>query len=114
MTIDPNTVPDWAIEEAFKRVGWGFGPAARARQYSADGYGAYQAIILAASLIAKHEEDPVDPLLKEAREIAAKDNWCTLYHDQILAGSMDDTTCVRHTLAGLRRGIELAKGCSNV
>ena len=70
MTIDPNTVPDWAIEEALKRLGWENWPIREVRRCATGKWSAAEAVMFAASLI---EES-----------------------------------------ATLRRGIELAKGGSNV
>lgn len=63
-----------------------------------------------ARYIAAHEEPPVDPLLIEARKIAASQGRLTqLGVDCYLRGIRDDDEWVKAALAGLKRGIELAQ-----
>jgi hypothetical protein len=77
--------------------------------YYSDSCGACAAL---AAYIAAHEEEPVDPLLIEARQLAARcarergdpqnEEWC-------LGGGADDAPVVQVALAALRRGMELAR-----
>ena len=68
-------------------------------------------------LLAKHGyNDPLtilreraDLLLKEARKIVASRTRDARYAKDTLAGWNDKTPIVQHTLAGIRRGIELAQ-----
>lgn len=60
-----------------------------------------------AARLAREGWEPVDPLLMEAREIAA--SFAAGHAHQILAGDWDHVTTVRSPLAALKRGIELAK-----
>jgi hypothetical protein len=61
-----------------------------------------------ARYIAEHEEPPVDPLLVEAREIAAKAR--PDYAEGYLSGGYDtSSTEIRTALLALRRGIERGK-----
>jgi hypothetical protein len=67
------------------------------------------------SLIAKYEEQPVDPLLIEAREICATD--CDNFNMSKAAqmhrdGHLDHSPLHLIALAALRRGIEIGKGAS--
>ncbi len=65
-----------------------------------------------ARYIAAHEEAPVDPLLIEAREIAAQAYSNRRDHDfagWIRRGDKDSIYEVQVALAALRRGMELAK-----
>lgn len=65
-----------------------------------------------ARYIAKHEEKPIDPLLKEAREIAGKyyaEESCPSAADKCRSGEWDNMAPVKWRLEGLRRGIELGK-----
>lgn len=73
------------------------------------GVDAYDAF---ARYIAEHEPEPEDPLMEEAREIAAK------WHDAIGSemtflireGSRDSNYVVQAAFAALKRGIEIGKG----
>ena len=59
------------------------------------------------ALILPSEEDE---LLKEARQLAVDDgSWSDGYRQQLLSGELDRTPAVRHTLAGLKRGIEIGE-----
>lgn len=68
-----------------------------------------------ARYIVAHEQPPVDPLLVEAREIAATcdlsgmANWRKFCR----AGHYDGGSEVSIALAALKRGIELGKGANN-
>jgi hypothetical protein len=61
-----------------------------------------------ARYIASKEEPPVDPLLIEARKIAAS-QWEDRTATRFIAGDYDETDGVKAILAALRRGMELAK-----
>lgn len=66
---------------------------------------------LAASLIAERGE-PIDPLMKEAREVAAKyylEEGCHSAAAKCRSGEWDNGAAVKWRLEGLRRGIELGK-----
>lgn len=58
-------------------------------------------------------QEPVDPLLIEAREIAAnaihENTTQSRWPEHIRSGNGDDTPVVHATLAALRRGMELAE-----
>jgi hypothetical protein len=99
--------PNWAFKEVGKRVPKRECPTSLDWAVYVD-----ELRMLAASLIAKHEQPPVDPLLVEAREITAK------YYDDhnipntaraIQAGHWDKGERVQTVLTALRRGVELAK-----
>lgn len=65
-----------------------------------------------ARYIAEHEEPPVDPLLIEAREMAAKvafDKDWFVHGESIQSGQRDDHSDVQIALAALKRGMELAR-----
>lgn len=102
--------PSWALDEVDKRA-----PRPLNTSHVAWEWKFYVDDLrrLAASLIAKHEEKPVDPLLKEAREIVAK-----FYDEQgdsraaktCRGGYCDTTGTLQMIVEGLRRGIEIAEG----
>jgi hypothetical protein len=103
--------PDWAIERAFRLSGYDHAKAAEYRNGSLVNGSAYFAALIRHVL--EHEEPPVDPLLIEAREIAAE-NAGKLRHpavSAIRAGHKDDdlTFGVSLALQALRRGMKLAK-----
>ena len=57
------------------------------------------------------EPEPVDPLLDEAREIAAKlneDDDIPIFASEVRAGKRDDDLEVRIAITALRRNLELA------
>ena len=104
--------PNWAREEVDKRV------PCQLNAYSASWeWSAYASHLrdLAASLIEEHEEHeekPIDPLLEEAREVAAKyylEEGCPSAADKCRSGEWDHMPFVEVTVEGLRRGIELGK-----
>lgn len=74
MTHDEiDAVPDWAIREAEKRTVGLLWTDAEGRRNSAKGENPTSlAVLLAASLIAKHEEQPISDELRIAREAAAQ------------------------------------------
>ena len=95
-------IPEWALEKA--------------RQITADPrHVDCLAVYALARYIAEHEEPPVDPLMDEARRIAAEAMLCT-FPDvgqdtlaRIRSGVEDDYACVSAARIALRRGMELAK-----
>lgn len=101
---------NWALDEVDKRVPCQLNAYSASWEWSA--YAGYLRI-LAASLIEEHEEKPIDPLLEEAREIAAK-----FYDEQgdpraaktCRGGYCDTTGTLQMIVEGLRRGIEIAEG----
>lgn len=102
-----DDIPQWVRDEVDKRAPIGV-------RHTSSGLAKYADELrdLAASLIAQHEEPPADPLLIEAREIAAK--WYTEEGTPTGAaasrrGDWDNAPAVRWIVAGLRRGIELGK-----
>lgn len=102
-----DDIPQWARDEVDKRAPIGV-------RHTSSGLAKYADELrdLAASLIAQHEEPPVDPLLIEAREIVAKfyeGNGGSIFSENFRAGKLDTTPPARVTLEGLRRGIELGK-----
>lgn len=62
-----------------------------------------------ARYIATKEEPPVDPLLIEARKIAAERTKFPAYADTYLNGENDEHFYLQGLLAALRRGMEMAK-----
>ena len=60
-----------------------------------------------ARYIAAHEEEPVDPLLIEAREIAAENQ--PGYADGFIRGDWDGHSSMQALLRALKRGIEIAE-----
>ena len=68
---------------------------------------------LAAELIAEHEQPPVDPLLIEARELAASERARAAIgqftESEYRAGLADDTPIINLTLTALKRGIEIER-----
>ena len=120
-----NDIPDWAQKEAVKRL-------TAAHPMTTDFYrpGFHDWMVdLVASIIAAHEEAPVDPLLLEAREIAASqyekiDDGIVRHYanpngsyfsgtgqdiaKQYRDGKNDGNLSI--ALACLRRGIEIAGG----
>lgn len=110
MTHDEiDAVPDWAIREAEKRTVGLLWTDAEGRRNSAKGENPTSlAVLLAASLIAKHEEQPISDELRIAREAAAQvaeeDDWPAMaesYRD----GKNDGAA----TMRCVRRAIELWK-----
>ena len=73
-----------------------------------------KAMVSFARYIEEHEDEPVDPLLVEAREIVKatltpeRHKRCNC-RQEIDAGKWDDGQKVRATLAGIKRGITLTK-----
>lgn len=61
-----------------------------------------------ARMIAKHEQEPVDPLLIEARKIVSVDIFGSEAGHAYVFGH-DESMWVNYTLRGLRRGMELAR-----
>ncbi len=95
-----DTIPDWAIERAKDLRDAGFQRGDKNYTHTFARY------------IAEHEEPPVDPLLIEAREIAARraqavgeEAWSRRY----LAGEYDGAVGVQCALRGLKRGVELER-----
>jgi len=104
-----DEIPQWALERAAqlanKEAGVTGGFTA-AYMTEADLGRAF------ARYIAQHEQPPVDPLLIEAREIAAKyyDGVCRYNTAEACRnGKWDGAPSVQLALAALRRGIELGK-----
>lgn len=91
---EQTDIPQWALDRVYELTGFGSSWKAFARY------------------IAQHEQPPVDPLLLEAREIAAE-----VYERQSLPefagrlrdGFNDDDEATLSALAGLRRGIEIGR-----
>lgn len=102
--------PDWAIEKALKLMANGCQPSLGQCKCRPE---YWTAQINVARYIAEHEDEPVDPLLVEAREIVAK-YWKARgnqgFADKVGAGECDSHSDVASSFAALRRGIELAKG----
>lgn len=100
MTPDEiDAVPDWAIREAVKRIGDLFGMEAWERRDAAKRKtsAASAATVLAASLIAKHEEPPISDELRIARE-AASGVCGDSYVSEIKDGDWDQSVSVRSAL----------------
>lgn len=103
-----DEIPQWAIERAAELAC----EVATKPIYNADKVVNLHLDQAFASYIAKHEEPPVDPLLIEAREIAAKhyDGVCRYNTAEACRnGKWDGAPSVQLALAALRRGIELGK-----
>lgn len=96
-----DTPPQWAMDKAL---------ALRERENDRDSDWDIVVTRAFARYIAEHEEPPVDPLLIEAREIAAE-TWRNAgsirYADNIEAGRRDGANDVVIALAALRRGVEI-------
>ncbi len=84
-------IPEWAMERAFALANADVVPTTDLSTWTA-------AITAFAAYIAAHEEPPVDPLLIEAREILR-------HYGYERTGTAEEGLA----LAGIRRGIELAK-----
>lgn len=109
--MDVKDIPLWAWREVDKRV--------RDRHpTSTIGWAEYDDGMrtLAAGLIAKYEDQPVDPLLIEAREIVA--SWLEAHPDKqtkkwtpgaFRDGTNDNDLSVQQALAAIKRGIEIGK-----
>lgn len=109
-------IPEWAFERAAKLTN----AVTRCEPSDTAIYGQYAVSYIRvldtgrafARYIAEHEKEPVDPLLEEAREIAAKgyaDDGLSIAAQDILSGRWDKMGLIKTTLTALRRGIELAK-----
>lgn len=103
-----TNIPTWAWKEVDVRVGYTHQPD------TTQEWAKYTDNLrrLAAGLIAEHEQPPVDPLLLEAREIAAQHcatinfpNMARILRD----GKLDGNERVQIALMALHRGLELAK-----
>lgn len=106
-----DDIPDWARQRMLKLAGEG---ADADLPWSKDVENAF------ARYIAQHEEPPVDPLLIEAREIAAKvvekaenDGEEYDWSRHCRSGSYDDRSDVQIALAALKRGMELEREASS-
>lgn len=95
-----DDIPQWAKERACALV------QAHTDSLTPSGY--LQAF---AHYIAAHEEPPVDPLLVEAREIAAGFNG--LIGDKVRSGQMDKSDHVCIAVKAIRRGMELGRDEQN-
>lgn len=104
-----DEIPQWALERAAELankeagVTGGFTAAYMTEADLGRAFACY---------IAQHEEPPVDPMLIEAREIAAKhyDEQGNSRAAKTCRGGYCDTTGTLQMIAeGLRRGIELGK-----
>lgn len=102
-----ENVPEWAVKRAFdlsNEAGANWSSVDRMLE-GCTGYAF-------ACYIAEHEDEPVDPLLLEARKLVA-DRYNPEYGmesiEATLRGEDDETEAVRNALKALRRGIELAQ-----
>lgn len=115
-------IPEWAKQRAADEINRLVGPVDEWRAFDVarrlqptDALEASQAFAL---YIAEHEDEPVDPLLIEAREVCAK-AYESLTHSSHIpaayrAGEYDSELNNANldlpiALAGIKRGIELAK-----
>jgi hypothetical protein len=103
-------IPKWAYDEAAQRCNTGNSNPLTVEQWKY-----HVSFNELAKCIAAHEEPPVDPLLIEAREIAAKfyieaGGGFKPNHsaDVIRRGEGDQTIAFQCAFAALKRGIELA------
>lgn len=111
------TAPEWAIKIALERVNeydnyidrpWS---TAMVITY-AKGNNRYACtVILLAEMIARYEPhlEPSDPLLEEARKIAADNSGYPQSKEKYLSGVRDHSPLVGAALSGLRRGQELSQ-----
>jgi len=104
-----ETPADWVLLEAAKRSAMSGDADHLQRYHSYTGHGSFRALC---DMIAKYEQEPVDPLLLEARKLVSENSrqaghgpWA----DECLAGEHDTSRSVVVVLAALRRGMELAK-----
>jgi hypothetical protein len=108
-------IPEWAKQRACDAVGISFDSYKGGRYFDVS----LKAINFAASLIAEHEEPPVDAVLQHARDFVAeqylalddrdeqhKKSWANFCRQ----GIYDSQPRVVTALAAIRRGIELGKG----
>lgn len=107
-----DEIPQWALERAAElanKEGGEVGAASDA--YTPDELACTYIGRTFARYIAQHEQPPVDPLLIEAREIAAKDAQTDFpeFANNIRDGECDDCAEIVLVLTALRRGIELGK-----
>lgn len=103
---DPEQIPEWAEREFCKRTGLDHD------YWFSTGEGDYGvavrvAIREGAKLIAAHEEEPVDPLLIEARRLGEK--YCPTANKRYETGELDGHASTKALVAALRRGIELGR-----
>ena len=71
----------------------------------------HNSILAHAAMIQKYEphRKPVDRVLEEARKIVAATCQNREYAEGYVAGDYDDHKAMRSAVAGIRRGMELAK-----
>ncbi len=93
-----KVIPDWAIRRAAEE---------EEKVTASLPYNRCQMAF--ARYIMEHEEEPVDPLLEEAREICAEEIGPNKAY-QCRNGDRDGYIETRTALAALKRGIELGKG----
>lgn len=114
--MEQELPPDWAIEEAIKRANhlgiWDV-KFLKDRCKTNPAEVGPEMTILAARLIAQHEEPPVDPLVQIVRDIVA-DSWDAIGgHDDYAAfwreGAYDSDNQFSITMTALKRGIEIGK-----
>jgi hypothetical protein len=96
-------VPEWAIERACELASaWSYSTVLCLPTDTSVYLHAF------ARYIAQHEEPPEDPLLTEAKQIVCAHYSAGFQVDAINAGSWCELE-VKFALAGLKRGMELAK-----
>lgn len=88
-----ENVPDWAIREACERGGVDDHPTWKIRDVRAyarddNGHGWARMTMLAASLIAKHEKEPVDPLYEALKAVVELGRYDTREQTQLLRGEL--------------------------
>lgn len=111
-----DDIPEWAVGEVLKRCS--ISPDQKRFSLWRDGTYA-KAVKLFAAHIAEYEEPPVDPLLVEARKIAAEaveeaaadkgSTWRWVKPEEYRNGGKDHEPGVKAIITALKRGIELAK-----
>ncbi len=105
-----SDIPEWAFEVAAERCNLN-----NRNQLPVENWKSQTAFNELAKTIATHEQQPVDPLLIEARKIAtcARRKIGAGIHDGVAraieSGGWDDHSLVDAALAALHRGIELGK-----
>lgn len=107
-----DEIPQWALKLAVKKCGLAW-VEEHAPDLAKMGVGKWETPIECfARYIAQHEEPPVDPLLIEARELAAKHYeqvGSYILADATRSGERDSLGLIKVIAEALRRGIELGK-----
>lgn len=101
-----NEIPQWAKERAIQLFNEHLEDSGY-QKWRATAHDGHPSVTAFARYITEHEEPPADPLLIEAREMAAE--HCPALAYAYRSGFYDEDGYVLGVLAGLKRGIEIAK-----